>query len=264
MTRATPTDDRIEPLSTSDRWLADGHDVDAPPGGFMERGVDMTEATRWLRSVREAGIEAGFVHLLVHATAIALTRNPELHQSVYGYERHLPGSVDIGFSMPGPTTTAPVVLVGVEQKSLAQLVPSMDEAMVLAHEQEAANRAKAARWAWLAPLSFLRRLWLRMARKTTWFRKHVAGTFHISYAPAADLLVPLRLRTGSSLGAGRIRDVAVVTQGQLEIRPMVSLTLVVDHVALDGVRAAKLLNEIASILEAPQEQAQPTPPRPLS
>ncbi|HEX4446499.1 MAG TPA: 2-oxo acid dehydrogenase subunit E2, partial [Polyangiaceae bacterium] len=214
--------------------------------------------------MRDAGIEAAFTHLLVHATALALVRNPDLHQSVYGYDRHLPGGVDIGFSTPGATMGAPVVLVGVEQKSLTQLVPAMDEAMTLATQHEEAIRAKAARWSWLAPFAFVRRLWLRFAQKTTWFRRQVAGTFHISYAPAADLLVPLRLHTGCALGAGRIRDVAVVTQGQLEIRPMVSLTLVVDHVALDGVRAAKLLNEIAAILENPQDHESLAAPRLLS
>jgi 2-polyprenyl-6-methoxyphenol hydroxylase-like FAD-dependent oxidoreductase len=50
----------------------------------------------------------------VRACAIALARNPHLHQIVCRYRRITPGTVDIGLSQAGQTTYAPVVVHDVE------------------------------------------------------------------------------------------------------------------------------------------------------
>ncbi len=247
---AEPRQDKLEELSTDERWLADAGTVAHSPGGYMQRNVDVTEALRWLRSLRSVGVEAGFQHLLVYAAAQALARNPELHQIICGYAKHVPGTVDVAFSMLGGRMTRPVVLPGADQRPLERLVPALDEALVKAGEEAAKDRAKARRWSLLAPFGWLRRWVLRMARTGGWFRRRFAGTFQVSFAPSADLLVPLRVHAGSILGAGRVRDVVVSSSGRLEVRPMVSLALVIDHTALDGVRGCRLLNEIAAVLES--------------
>lgn len=254
-------EDRIESLTASERWFADAQRVAAPPGGYVQRTVDMTEATKWLRSLRSVGIEAAFPHLLVHAAATALARNPDLHRTICGYERRMPGRVDIGFAMTGAKMRPPVVLEGADQKPLGQLVPAMDEALVAASRDEEAARDKARRWSAVAPLGFLRRWVLRLVRGTPWFRRRVLGTFQVSFSPGADVLVPLRLHTGAVLGAGRIRDAVVAVQGRFEVRPVVSLAVVVDHCVSDGVRASKLLNEIAAVLEEGGPNAGPADAR---
>ncbi|MGH7437440.1 MAG: 2-oxo acid dehydrogenase subunit E2, partial [Polyangiaceae bacterium] len=45
------------------------------------------------------------------------------------------------------------------------------------------------------------------------------------------------------------RDAVVAVDGKPEVRQVVTLTLVVDHVSMDGLRAARLLNAIVEILE---------------
>jgi hypothetical protein len=86
-------------------------------------------------------------------------------------------------------------------------------------------------------------------QKRFWFRRRAAGTFQVTFAPTADVVVPMRFYPGSTLGAGRVRDVVVAVGARVEVRRMMTLTLVADHVAMDGLRASTLLNEIAAVLE---------------
>jgi pyruvate dehydrogenase E2 component (dihydrolipoamide acetyltransferase) len=53
------------------------------------------------------------------------------------------------------------------------------------------------------------------------------------------------------LAVGAIEEKPVVVEGDLEIRPMMSLTLTCDHRALDGAVAADFLRTVRSLLEEP-------------
>jgi hypothetical protein len=241
--------DRIESLSNVERWFADARTVIDQPGGYLERLVDVTWATSWFVAQRAAGLPVTIAHLLVRAAAIALARKPELHQTIGGYRILTPGTVDIGLSVVESASYLPVVIEAVDEKPLPVLVPAIDGAVAAAREAETRTLARLRWLSWLAPFGFLRRLLLRWAQKTFRFRRKVAGTFQVSFTPLADLVVPLRFYSGSALAAGRVRDLVVAVDGRLEIRQVVTLVLVVDHVAMDGVRCATLLNEIAAILE---------------
>lgn len=54
------------------------------------------------------------------------------------------------------------------------------------------------------------------------------------------------------LAMGRVRDRAVARDGKLEIRPVVTLTLSVDHRVADGADAARFLDDVVKRLEAPE------------
>lgn len=53
------------------------------------------------------------------------------------------------------------------------------------------------------------------------------------------------------LAIGRIADRVVAVEGQPAVRPTVVLTLGCDHRQVDGARAARFLEELASLIEAP-------------
>jgi pyruvate dehydrogenase E2 component (dihydrolipoamide acetyltransferase) len=53
------------------------------------------------------------------------------------------------------------------------------------------------------------------------------------------------------LAVGKMLDTPVVIDGKVEIRPMMNLTIAVDHRVNDGARAAKFLTELKSTLENP-------------
>lgn len=242
--------DRIDRLSAGERWFADAAEVLNRPGGLVQRSVDMTAATSWLETLARVGVRATVAHLVVRAAALALARNPDLHSTVCGYRTSLPGAVDIGFSTPDKRTARPVVLIGADERPLPALVAGMDDAIVKAHEDEKRATAGFRAFLWLVPFGFLRRLLLRWLQEKFWFRRRLVGTFQVTYSPDADIFVPLRFYTGSALGAGRVHEAAVVADGRIEVRSVMSLSLVADHVAMDGVRAATLLNEIVAVLES--------------
>ncbi|MBL7119021.1 2-oxo acid dehydrogenase subunit E2, partial [Candidatus Bathyarchaeota archaeon] len=53
------------------------------------------------------------------------------------------------------------------------------------------------------------------------------------------------------LGVGRIREKPVVENGEITIRPVVTLSLSFDHRVVDGVPAARFLQRIKKLLESP-------------
>ena len=55
----------------------------------------------------------------------------------------------------------------------------------------------------------------------------------------------------AALAVGSIRDVPIVESGAVKIGRRMKVTLSCDHRALDGMQAAKFLQEFKAILEAP-------------
>ncbi len=53
------------------------------------------------------------------------------------------------------------------------------------------------------------------------------------------------------LAVGKMMDTPVVIDGQVVVRPIMNLTIAVDHRVNDGARAAKFLTELKSTLENP-------------
>jgi hypothetical protein len=237
--------DRIERLSPGERWTSDSRHVLNVPGGMAQRAVDMTRALASLEVMHAAGVAAALPHVIVRAAALALARHPELHRMVCGYERLSAERVDVGLSIGGLTTDVPLVVVGVDQKPLPAVVAAVEEAIAAARSKDGRLR----RYAWLTPYRFLRRWLLRSWYGALRRRRRLAGTFEVCCDSNADVLVPLRFYTDTILAAGRVKDVVVLVDGQPAIRPMACLTLCLDHVAMDGMRGAKLINAISEILE---------------
>ena len=82
------------------------------------------------------------------------------------------------------------------------------------------------------------------------YRRKIVGTFQVTGVPTVDAAVPLQFYSGSILAFGRPRDAVVAVDGKPEVRQVVTLTLCVDHVSMDGLRAATLLNAIVDVLES--------------
>ncbi|MGH7272522.1 MAG: 2-oxo acid dehydrogenase subunit E2 [Polyangiaceae bacterium] len=237
--------DRFTALSADERWLVDAGKVANAPGGVVLRTVDMTAAIACLDRLTRSGLPATPAHLVVRAAALVLTRNPELHATVCGYRTSTPGAVDVGLTADDLPGWRPVVLRGADQHPLPALVRALNDAITAAPREERA----AGHLMRLVPFGLLRRFVLRWLQRRFWFVRRLDGTFHVTYVPGADVFVPLRFYTGSALGVGRVHEIATARRGRIEVRRVVSLALVVDHVALDGMRAATLLKEIADILE---------------
>jgi pyruvate/2-oxoglutarate dehydrogenase complex dihydrolipoamide acyltransferase (E2) component len=242
--------DHVEPVPLGWRWIDDALAVAPTAGGFGTLLADMTRAKAALRLMRNARIPATMAHIIVRACAIVLGRNPRLHQTVCNYRRLTPGAVDIGLSLAGTTNYAPVVVLpGVDELRLSDLVPMVIAAIDAAVDKEKVDLENMRRRLWIIPFGFLRRFFVRLMNRSLWFRRRVAGTFQVSLVPACDAGVPLILYAGAVLAGGGVRDRVIAVDGQAVVRPTMWLTLAADHGSLDGARAGELLEAIKEMLE---------------
>ncbi len=243
--------DQIEKVPFGWRWLIDAFDVIPRAGGFAQQLADMTQAKTALRLMRDARIPATMAHLIVRACALVLARNPQWHQMMATYRRLTPDSVDIGLSLAGRTTYAPVVVLpAVDQKPLSVLIPTIIEAIDRAVDKEAHDLEIMRKYFWLVPFAFLRRFITRCLGRSLWFRRRLVGTFQVSILPQVDAFAPFIFYTGSLLAAGAIRDRVVAIDGRPVVRPTMWLTLCAEHGAMDGARAAELVDAIKEMLES--------------
>jgi pyruvate/2-oxoglutarate dehydrogenase complex dihydrolipoamide acyltransferase (E2) component len=246
----TPPKDRLETVPLGLRWIDDAFHVAPSAGGVVLRLVDMTRARAAIRTMRDAKLPVTLAHLIVRACAIVLARNPQWHKLACNYRRLTPASVDIGLSMAGQTTYAPVVVLpAVDRQPLAKLVPTIIQAIDAAAEKEIVDLRNMRNLMWMVPFGFFRRLILRMLNSSLWFRRRLVGTFQVSLMTKADMCAPLLFYTGAMLTASAVRDRVVAVDGQPAVRPTMWITLGADHNAMDGVQAEDLLEAIKNMLE---------------
>jgi pyruvate/2-oxoglutarate dehydrogenase complex dihydrolipoamide acyltransferase (E2) component len=247
---AAPPPDRFETIPFGWRWINDGFEVAPIVAGFGMVLADMTNAKAALRVLRDGKIPGTMAHLIVRACALALARNPKCHQMVNGYTRVFPGQVDIGLSMLGKTTYAPiVVLPACDRKPLSTLIPDVIQLLDAAVDKEEKDLEAMRRQLWLIPFGFMRRFIIRRLNKWMWWRRRIAGTFQVSTVPTLDVVGSLVFATSAGLATGSIRDRVVAIDGKPAVRPTMWLTISGDHGALDGMSASMLLNAIKDALE---------------
>jgi hypothetical protein len=59
--------------------------------------------------------------------------------------------------------------------------------------------------------------------------------------------------TTSTIGVGEVEERAVVRDGRIEIRPMVTIILNFDHRLMDGAPAARFMSDVKKLLEGGME-----------
>lgn len=248
---ASAPSDKIERLTHGERWFLDGFSVMQLPGGWVTRLCDMSQSQRVVTLLRQAGIAATYTHVVVRAVALALSRCPESHQIVCGYRRMRPSRVDIGLSVAGQTSYAPVLVIeDAASRPLADLVQFLKEEVPKTHEKELRDLEGMKRNGWLVPIGWLRRMILRLLGNMFWFRRKLVGTFQMTCLRHVDSTNPLMFYSGAALGVGEVRDRVVAIAGRPEVRPTVILSMPFDHRTLDGKQIADLLATLCSILES--------------
>lgn len=238
-----------EALDYAERWFRDGLCVVRPSFSVVQTTVDMTHATQWLEDLRHEGVHATATHLLVYATARALSANGKLHQVVAGNRRHYPSDVDIGLSITGDSFIAPVLVIErAQEKSVAEIVIEVAARAPEARQADARMQRLLRRWGGLVPFGFLRRALLRALFTSPTFRRKGVGTFQISTVPA-DWAMSSAFSTAGVLMAGQTRSRVVAVDGRPEIRPMLTLTLCGDHGVWDGRASVRVLAAVKAELE---------------
>jgi len=191
--------------------------------------VDMTEIQnlreRLLSQVKEkANTSLSYTDILVKAVALAIRKNPIINSTLEGNKVKIIKDINIG------------VAVAVEEGLVVPIVSNADKKSLL---EISAN---------------LKDLGEKARQHTLSLDEVTGGTFTISNLGMFDVdtFSPIINPPQSSiLGVGSVKDKPVAINGQVMIKPLVTLSLVFDHRILDGAPAAVFLKTIKEILENP-------------
>lgn len=197
------------------------------PHFYLLADVDMTAALRLREARRAAGVEPPTITaIVVRACAMAVAANPEFNTSYV--DGSLVARTSVGIGLAVGTENALVVAVIPEADTL-----DLDATAVAVREATRRAREGRLRESDLGPRSTV----------VSNLGMHGVHAF-IAIIDEPDPFI---------VAVGEIRDVVVPIDGAPAIRPMTTLTLSVDHRALDGVQGARLLSEIRSRLERADE-----------
>jgi len=188
--------------------------------------VDMTSASKLKADQERAGTPIPYNDLIIKAVAMSLEEFPRMNTMVLGEELRTMEEVNVG------------IAVGLEDDLLVPVIRN-------------ANRLS------LAEISRNANNLIERARSHALTTKEMSGgTFTVSNLGMyeVDLFAPvINPPETAILGVGRIVRKPVVSGGSVVIRPMVTFTLVFDHRVVDGVLAAKFLQRVKQLLEAPEK-----------
>jgi len=198
------------------------------PHFYLDAEIDMGRALELREELNQAladdGEKISINDLVVRAAALALVENPKFHRSWHDGTFVLHKSAHVGIAVALDDGLIVPVLRNVEQKSVREIARE---------SRDLAERARAGKL------------------KQTEIE---GGTFTISnlgmygipsFSAVVNLPEPGILAVGAAVKRAVVRDDAVL------IRPIMAVTLSVDHRATSGAEGARLLGSIQRLLEQP-------------
>lgn len=175
---------------------------------------------------KKTGLRLSYTELILKATGIALREHPSVNVTFEGNEIVARNEVNIGLAVSQEQGLLVPVIHHVDQLGLAELT------------EKSKQVAKEARQGRLSPDAL------------------AGGTFTVSNLGmyAVDQFTPIVNQPQTAiLGVGRIRERAIGVDGELCLRPLMSLSLSFDHRVIDGAPAADFLTTLVTLLENPYQ-----------
>ena len=195
------------------------------PHFYLTAEIAMDEAERLRHQLKRLyKVHPSVTDLLIKAAALALTKHPEINVSFAGETLRQHGSIDIGIAVGLDDGLITPILRNCVSKTLDQ---------ISSEAKELIDRARNKR---LQPHEY----------EGATFSISNLGMFEVENFIA--VLVPSQ---AAALAVGAIRDVPVVDNGAVKVGRRMKVTLSCDHRALDGLQAAKFLQQVKAVLEAP-------------
>lgn len=190
--------------------------------------VDMTSASKLKAEKEKAGLQISYNDFIVKAAAMALREFPAVNTMLLGQELRTMQEANVGIAVGSGDDLLVPVIRNANRLSLAEISKS------------AKNLIERAR------------------TRTLTTREMSGGTFTVSNLGMfdVDLFAPvINPPETAILGVGRIVPKVIVLGENMATRQMMTLTLVFDHRVIDGVIAAKFLQRVKQLLEAPEQLA---------
>jgi pyruvate dehydrogenase E2 component (dihydrolipoamide acetyltransferase) len=226
-----PVNYRVIPLKGMRKTIAERlqHSAQTAPHIALTLAVDMTEVERLMANLaapiqQETGHELTLTAVLARVTALALTRCPRLNAHLVDAEIREFDEVGLGIAVALDDGLVVPVIRQAQQKGLATLQRELNELV---------KRARAGKLA-LAEVK--------------------GGTFTISNLGMYGIEQFTAILNPPEVGilaVGAITPGPIGIGGQLALRPLMRLTLMVDHRAVDGAVGAQFLATLKAMLENP-------------
>jgi pyruvate dehydrogenase E2 component (dihydrolipoamide acetyltransferase) len=191
--------------------------------------ADVTELARLRQAKagdweRRFGVKPSYSDLLHMAVARALRAEPRINCRLDGQAVRVRKEINLAFAVDLGEGLVAAVIKDADRKSLGDLTKAA---------RDLAERGRAGK---LAP------------------DEMADGTFTVTNLGGygVDGFTPIINQPQAGiLGVGRIAEKAVVLNGGIHVRSMVTLSLVFDHRLIDGAPAAKFLSKLRDLLEHP-------------
>jgi len=230
---AAGAEDAIEiPLSNMRRTIARrlSQSMQSAPHFYVTSVIDTTKLAALRQQINDytakdpLSVKVSFNDLIVRAVALALLRMPRVNVSFAGDKILQKKQVNIG------------IAVALEQGLIVPVLRDADRRGILDIARESRRLAEAARENKLRPEDLS------------------GGTFTVSNLGMFDVesfTAVINPPESAILAVGSIAQTPVVVDGQIVVRDRMKVTLSSDHRALDGVIAARFLQEVKRLLEEP-------------
>lgn len=199
------------------------------PHFYLVREVDATNLIEWRKRImstleKRTGIKPTFTDLLIKLIGFTLRDHPRLNASWADGSIQWNKEINIG------------IAVAIEDGLIVPVIQNADESSIGEIAAKRSDLIERARTKKLRPVDIS------------------GGTFTLTNlgmynVDAFDAIV--NTPQAAILSVGRIADRVVPVNGQVAIRPMMIMTLSLDHRVVDGARAAQFLDNLANLIENP-------------
>lgn len=178
------------------------------------------------KAAEEKGIKLTYLAFIVKAATVALKQHPYLNASLDSQKNEivLKHYYNIGVAVDTPEGLMVPVIKNADQKSIMELAKETEK---------------------LAEEARTRKIKLSDLKGNTFTITNIGsigGLFSTPIINPPDVAI---------LGVHRIRDMAVVIDGEIKIRKILPLVLSFDHRVLDGAQAARFMNTLMEHLKDP-------------
>ena len=205
------------------------HSWTTVPHFYLVREVDASLLIEWRKRVapkieKQIGIKPTYTDLLVKLIGFTLRDHPRLNASWADGNIQWNQEINVG------------IAVAIEEGLIVPVIRGADEALLSVITTQRADLIERARQGKLRPPDIS------------------GGTFTLTNlgmynVDAFDAIV--NTPQAAILSVGRIAERVVPVDGEVVIRPMMVMTLSLDHRVVDGARAAQFLDDLANLIEDP-------------
>lgn len=198
------------------------------PQGTLTNKVDVSEIIKLKNSYKQKGEKITITDLFVKIIGIALEENLLLNASVEDGNLIIYESINIGVGVPTDEAIYAPVIKNIQNKTIHEI--SME----------------------------LKELVTKVKNGTISTKDIAGGTFTISNLGMFDVIdsitpiINLPERAILTIGATK-KEPVVNENNEIEIKPIATLSLTVDHTIIDGIPVVKFMQSINRIIKNPKE-----------